>query len=141
MRQWQGRRDDLSVIAEEGLLTCQNVSYKVRGEMRRRPGLGDRLDDYGELATEWTDPFGTAYLIFRQASGSSATLRTYRLSDDTTTVVASALSTANRGCFARANGRLYFVNDFNPMQRIATGTDTAGTAGIVAPSGAMGSPT
>jgi hypothetical protein len=137
MREWQGRRDDLSVIAEEGLLTCQNVSFKVRGELRRRPGLGDRIDDYGILATEWSDPFGEAYLVFRR----STNLRTFKLSNTTSTPVTAALSSVNRGCFARANGRLYFVNDFDPMQRISTGDQAADTAGIVAPSGAIGSPT
>jgi hypothetical protein len=137
MRQWQGRRDDLSDIAEEGLMTAQNVSFKVSGELRRRPGLGERLDEYGQLATEWTDPYGHPYLVFRNGSG----LRTLLLDDGTVTVVASSLSTANRGCFARVNGRLYFTNDFNPMKRISQGDQSADSAGIVAPSSAIGTPT
>ncbi len=137
MRQWPGRRDDLSDIAEEGLKTAQNVSYKVGGEIRRRPGLSGRIDEAGILATEWSDAFGTAYVVINN----SGTLKTIKLSDGTETSVASGLNTGIRGCFARSNGRLYFVNDFNAMQRIASGDQAAGTAGISAPTAAIGAPT
>lgn len=136
MREWQGRRDDLSLIAEEGLLTAQNVSYKVGGEIRRRSGLANRIDEAGTLVTEWTDPFGTPYLVYNSGAG---TLRTVKISDGTETTVASSLSTT-RGCFSRSNGRLYFVNDFNAMQRVADGAQTAGVAGISAPAAAIGTP-
>lgn len=137
MREWQGRRDDLSVIAEEGLHTAQNVSYKVTGEIRRRSGLSGRIDQSGTLVTEWTDPFGTPYLVYNTGSGG---LRTVKISDGTETAVATGLSTA-RGCFSRSNGRLYFVNDFNAMQRVSTGDQATTTAGINAPLAAIGTPT
>ncbi len=136
MRQWQGMRADLSLIADEGLLTAQNVSYKVAGEVRRRSGLANRIDESGILVTEWSDPFGTPYLVYNSGAG---TLRTVKITDGTETTVASSLATT-RGCFSRSNGRLYFVNDFNAMQRVSTGDQTALTAGINAPLAAIGTP-
>ena len=138
MRDWPGVRADLSPVADEGLATAKNVSYKIGGELRRRAGLdGDNIVQAGaSLLTEWTDFFGTPYLVLSYAG----VLTTLRISDGTQTSVSSGLNTTTRGCFARANGRLYFVNDFNPMQRIAVGDVTAGVAGISAPSAAIGTP-
>ncbi len=137
MRQWPGVRADLTAISDEGLATAKNISFKVDGELRRRPGLdGDNtIAMGGELATEWSDPLGLSYYVFKNTS----TLTTVRISSGTQTTVASGLHT-NRGCFARANGRLYFTNDFNAMQRITDGTVTAGVAGISAPTIAITAP-
>ncbi len=139
MRQWSGRRDDLSVTAEEGLFTAQNCSFKVGGEVRRRPGLGDRVEWGGQLQTEWIDQFGAPYLVLKRSTGQ---FLTYKLTTGTTSIVSvSNLNTVNRGCFARSNGRLYFVNDFDPMKRVSTGTANLETAGISAPTAAIGTPT
>ncbi len=138
MRNWQGLREDLSVTSEDGMLTATNVSYKIIGELRRRPGLTGRLDESGTLVREWTDPFGAAYLVYNSGSG---TIRTVKLSDNSETTVASSLNTAIRGCFATSNGRLMFVNDFDAMQRIERGDATGGTVGIAAPTLAIGTPT
>lgn len=137
IKKWQGLRDDLSVVSDEGMLTAENVSYRVQGECRRRPGLSDRVDESGTLMTEWTDTFQSSFLVYN--SGSS-TLRTVRISDGTETTVITGKSSA-RGSFAKSNGRLYFANDFDPMSRLETGSGTAGTAGIVAPDTVIGSPT
>ena len=120
------------------MATAKNISFKVDGELRRRPGLdGDnRINMGGELLTEWSDFLGLAYYVIKY----STTLTSVRISSGTQTTVASGLS-ANRGCFARANGRLYFTNDFNAVQRITDGTVTAGVAGISAPSAAITAPT
>src|SRR4051812_37551559 len=124
MREWTGRRDDLSDTAEEGLKTAQNVSFKMSGEMRRRPGLGGRIDRSGILTTEWSDPFGVAYVV---VVGDTGAIYTIRLSTSASTAVKTGLNTANRGCFARSNGRLYFVNDFDAMQRVTDGTQATDT--------------
>jgi hypothetical protein len=137
MRDWQGIRADLTAVADDGLAMAKNVSFKVEGELRRRPGLDgdDIVGAGGELLTEWTDFLGLQYLMVKYTS----TLTSVRISSGTQTTVASGLH-SNRGCFARANGRLYFTNDFNAVQRITDGTVTAGVAGISAPSAAIGSP-
>lgn len=138
MRTWQGLREDLSVVAEEGMARAENVSYRVLGELRRRPGLGDKINEAGVLVTEWTDPFGAVYYVYNSGSG---TLRTVKVSDGTETTVVSSLNTANRGCFVKSNGRLMFVNDFDPMQRIERGNATGGSVGVAAPVLAIGTPT
>lgn len=137
MRTWQGYREDTSVVSDEGLLTAQNISFKVSGEIRRRPGLDGRVDQTGTLVTEWTDPFTTPYLVYNN-SGSLVSVNVLTTSGNT---LATALSTLQRGCFAKSNGRLYFTNDFNAMQRIERGNATAGTAGIAGPTAAIGTPT
>ncbi len=139
MREWPGVRADLSAIADEGLATAKNVSLRIGGEVRRRPGLDgdDRVNDGESLITEWTDPYGVPFLVGQQLG----VLTSVRVSDGTQTTLASGLGYANRGCFARANGRLYFTNDFNPMQRVSDGLSAAGVAGISAPAAAIGAPT
>jgi hypothetical protein len=137
MREWQGLREDLSVTAPDGLATATNLSLRVIGEARRRAGLAGRIDEAGVLVTEWTDPFGTGYLIFNNGSG---TLKSVRISDGTETSLATLLNANLRGCYAKSNGRLYFVNDFNPMQRFERGDTTGGVAGITAPTGSIGTP-
>lgn len=119
-------------------MTAKNLSFKVAGEAQRRPGLdGDnRIAESGLLVTEWTDFFGVPYLVFNN----SGTLKSVRISNGTETSLATGLNTGIRGCFARANGRLYFTNDFNAMQRVSEGDQTAGVAGISPPAAAIGSP-
>jgi hypothetical protein len=138
VREWQGLREDISDVAEDGLATATNLSYAIDGEIRRRPGFADRVDEAGTLVTEWTDPFGSGYLVYNTGAGS---LKTVKVSDTTETTIASSLNTANRGCYAKSNGRLYFVNDFDAMVRIERGDQTAGTVGIAAPTGTIGAPT
>ncbi len=138
MRNWQGLREDLSVVSEDGMARAENLSFLVQGELRRRPGLGSRINESGVLVTEWTDPFGTPYYAYNSGSG---TLTTVKVSDGTETTVISSLNTTNRGCFSKSNGRLYFVNDFDVMQRIERGDSTGTTVGIAAPTAAIGTPT
>src|SRR5690242_11172612 len=102
MKNWQGYREDLSVVAEDGMARAENVSFYVQGELRRRPGLAGKINEAGILVTEWTDPFGTPYYVFNSGSG---TLRAVKVSDGTETTVVSSLNTTNRGCFAKSNGR------------------------------------
>lgn len=138
MRAWDGIRADLSSVADEGHASLVNVSFLIGGELRRRPALdGDsRINEAGTLVSEWTDFFGVPYIVFNN----SGTLKSVKLSDGTETSLSTGLNTGIRGCFARSNGRLYFVNDFNAMQRIATGDQAAGSAGISAPAAAIGAP-
>ncbi len=138
MKTWQGLREDLSVVSDDGMARAENVSFQVQGELRRRPGLAGKINEAGILVQEWTDPFGTTYFVYNSGSG---TLRTVKVSDGTETTVVSSLNTTNRGCFAKSNGRIYFVNDFNAMQRIERGDSTGGSVGLAAPAAAIGTPT
>ncbi len=138
MRNWQGLREDLSVVAEDGLARAENVSYRVLGELRRRPGLGGKINESGTLVTEWTDPFGAVFYCYNSGSG---TIRTVKVSDGTETTVVSSINTTNRGCFAKSNGRLYFCNDFDVLQRVERGDSAGGSTGIAAPTAAIGTPT
>ncbi len=132
---WQGLRDDISVVSEEGMLTAQNVSFRISGEARRRPGLGTRVDESGVLSTDFQDRINNTYLVF---SGSAGTLRSVAVSDATETALKTALSTAYRGSFAKSNSRLYFTNDFDPMQVIERGDVACNEAGIAAPTSGTG---
>lgn len=138
MRQWQGLREDLSVVADEGLATATNLSFRIKGELRRRPGLAGKIAQNGILVAEWTDPFGTVYYIYNNGSGG---LVSVKVSDGTATTLVSGLNTTNRGCFAKSNGRVYFTNDFDAMQRIERGDSAGGLNGIAAPAAAIGTPT
>lgn len=138
MKEWQGLREDLSVVSPEGMAGATNVSFRLIGELRRRPGLAGKINEAGTLVTEWTDPFGNTFLIYNNGSGS---ITSVKISDGSESILASSLNTASRGCFAKSNGRLVFVNDFDAMRRVERGDQSAGTVGLAAPSGAIGSPT
>lgn len=56
------------------------------------------------------------------------------------TTLKSGLDTAYAGCFAKSQGRLYFVNDFNPMQVVERGDAACADAGIDYPTGTLGAP-
>lgn len=134
---WPGIRDDISALDPKGALTAQNVSFAVDGELRRRPGLGDRIDEGGVLVSEFQHPTLGAYAVFFTAAGA---LRAVNLSDNTEFTLASGLDTAYRGTFARSNGRLYFTNDFDVMQSVERGDVAARSAGIAGPVAAIGTP-
>ena len=134
---WPGIRDDLAATDARGALLAENVSFAVDGELRRRPGLGDRIAEAGILSSEFQHPTLGNYVVLLSSAGA---LKSVLLSDGTETSLKTGLNTGYRGCFARSNGRLYFVNDFDAMQRIERGDITCGTAGITGPTGAIGTP-
>lgn len=56
------------------------------------------------------------------------------------TQIASGLNTANRGCFAQANGQVYFTNNFDAV-KVWDGIDSAARdAGITGPAAQIGAP-
>lgn len=133
--QWQGIRDDVTIVGGDGMLEAQNCSFRIQGELRRRPGLGLRLDLGGVLSSEFTDRAGVNYVAFITSAGD---LKTLNLSDSTTATLKSALSTAYRGQFARSNQRLYYADDFDALQMVEMGNGAAAEAGIAAPSTGTG---
>ncbi len=139
MKNWQGVRADLSDVSDEGMATAQNVSYFVQGELRRRPGLSGRIDTGGSLVTEWTDPFGTVFYVYNTGV---ASLVSVKVSDNSSVTPSTLTAGMSRGCFAKSNGRLYFVNDFDGLNRIERGDVAAGgaQAGLAAPTAAPGAP-
>ncbi len=132
---WQGIRDDDTIVDGEGSLEAQNVSFRVNGELRRRPGLGQRLDLGGVLSAEFTDRAANTYVAFVTTSGQ---IKTLNLTDASTNTLKSSLSTAYRGQFARSGQRLYYADDFDPVQVIELGNSAALLAGIAAPTSGTG---
>jgi len=68
MRQWQGQRSDVPIIGEH-LLTAKNITFRVEGQVSRRPGrkflnaVGARtMISYGNA--------GTTYLVQVDSDGS-----------------------------------------------------------------------
>ena len=61
MRRWRGQRGDVPIVGGEHLLTAQNVSFDVQGQLSRRPGLtylngsgGDSLASFtAQLSGTW----------------------------------------------------------------------------------------
>lgn len=136
--QWQGLRDDVTVVGADGNLEAQNCSFRVQGELRRRPGLGTRLDLGGVLSSEFTDRAANTYAVFVTSAG---LIKSINLTDSTITTLKSALSTTYRGQFARSNQRLYYADDFDSVQVIELGNSSALVAGIAAPTTGVGTHT
>lgn len=133
--EWHGIRDDLTLVGVEGLLEAQNCSFRILGELRRRPGLGTRVDLGGVLSSEFTDRAANTYVAVVTSTGQ---IKTINLSDLTTATLKSSLSTAYRGVFARSNQRLYYADDFDKVQVIELGNSSALDAGIAAPTTGSG---
>lgn len=124
---WRGYDNSRSPIGDN-LEEANNISFRVRGELRRRPGLGLRkpLDaqSMGALATS------TGSWIVGNDAG---TLTGLDMDDDSTFTVASGLSATPRGNWTNAGGALYFTNGTDPIQVITAGDAVAADAGIAAP--------
>lgn len=69
MRQWTGTRDDLTDIDSDGLSVANNVSLRIGGELRRRPGLAERIAQSGILVAEFQQQGGDSYAIFLTSTG------------------------------------------------------------------------
>ncbi len=132
---WDGIRDDTTIVDGDGQLEAQNCSFRVTGELRRRPGLGARLDLGGVLSAEFTDRAANTYAAFVTSAG---LIKSLNLTDLTVTTLKSALSIAYRGMFARSGQRLYYADDFDPVQVIELGNSAALDAGISAPTSGTG---
>lgn len=136
MKDWRGYRDDLSPIGDN-LEKANNISFRVRGEIRRRPGLGLRkqltAQSMGALVTT-----AGSWIV----ANNGGTLTGYDLDNDTTFTVASGLAATPRGNWANAGGALYFTNGTDAIQAITDGGAASVDAGIAAPAGApvAGSP-
>lgn len=130
MRKWTGYHDEQVPIGDD-VDAAINVSYRERGALRRRYGLGTRLalnvDSLGALTTS-----ANSYLVGNNAG----TLVAYDLDANTTANVKTGLASTPRGVFANAGGKLYFTNGTDAIVAIAAGTGTAPNAGIAAPAGA-----
>lgn len=133
---WPGIRDDTTTIGE-GLLSAQNVSYFVDGELRRRSALADRLDAGGQLVIEHNHPVaGNSLVAFTTGGALTGT----SLAGGATTTLKSGMNATFRGCFAKHNGRVYFTNDFDKPQVIERADVACANAGIPAPTTTMGAP-
>lgn len=136
MKEWHGYRDDLAKIGDN-IDESQNISFRVKGELRRRPGLGLKkqltAQSMGAIVTD-----SGSWIV----ANNGGTLTGYDLDNDTTFTVASGLTSSPRGNWANANGQLYFSNGVDPVQVISDGATAAQDAGITGPASASsaGSP-
>lgn len=138
MNEWHGIRDDVTTVSDVGMQEAQNCSFRTQGELRRRPGLGTRLNLSGVLSREFVDRSTNVYEVFITSLGA---IKSIALSDSTITTLKSSLSTAYRGQFALSNQRLYYTDDFDRMQVVELGNSAALDAGIAAPTTGSGTAT
>lgn len=135
---WYGVRDDTKATDTQGAAEALNISFSIDGELRRRIGLANRITHDGMLSTEHTHPTAGNFLISYNSVGS---LKSVNLATNVINTLKTGLDTVYRGTFTRSNGRVYYTNDFNKMQSIDRGDDSAYDVGIDAPVGAIGAPT
>lgn len=122
-------RQDTTDIGS-GLTIAQNVSYAVNGELRRRPGLGERFALSTNQMSYFSDDVGS-YII----GHSGTTLKSINLDTAAVTTLKSGLD-VGRGSFASANGAMYYANGIQAVQVMYDGTSASYNAGIVAPASA-----
>ncbi len=128
MRTWAGYADDTSNIGTNPVI-ADNVSLRVRGQISRRPCLGDKItltaQSLGALETT-----SGSWL----AANNAGTLTSYNLGTDVTFTLKSGLASTPRGNWANAGGQLYFTNGTDAIQVISQGSSVALAAGITGPS-------
>jgi len=127
LRDWNGYRDDEASIGD-ALHVADNVSFRVKRQIMRRPGLGARKT----LTAQSMGALETSSDIWIVANN-GGTLTGLDLSDDSTFTVKSGLSATPRGNWANAGGQLYFTNGSDAIQVIKSGAAAANAAGIAAP--------
>lgn len=65
---WQGLDPDASIVGPVPVV-ADNVSFRVRGELRRRPGLGTRIAQTGINVGLLRDPQLGDFLVFLTDTG------------------------------------------------------------------------
>ncbi len=136
MRTWRGYADDTTNIGTDPVV-ADNVSLRVRGQLSRRPCLGDKItltaQSLGALETT-----SGSWL----AANNAGTLTSYNLGTDVSFTLASGLASTPRGNWTNAGGQLYFTNGTDAIKVIGQGSAVAQDAGITGPSAApsAGSP-
>jgi len=130
MRTWHGYANDTSDIGNDPL-SVDNISLRVKGQLSRRPCMGDKISlnaqSLGALETT-----SGSWL----AANNAGTLTSYNLGTDTPFTLKSGLAATPRGNWANAGGQLYFTNGTDAIQVISQGSSVALAAGITGPASA-----
>lgn len=69
MRNWVGVENNVSDVGSEALATAESVSFRVIGELRRRPGLTKETTEGGLYLTHITTPVAGPSLVTVQSDG------------------------------------------------------------------------
>ncbi len=69
MREWEAIRDDLSDVGSNALKVAESVSFRVRGELRRRSGLTKQATEGGLFITHINTPVAGSSLVVVQSDG------------------------------------------------------------------------
>lgn len=139
MAQWQGMRQDTASLDGDGHQEVVNASFYVEGELRRRPGKSNRIAFGGDSMTGFKDSNGNwMILLFDQSAGTIKAAQP--VGGATVNTLATGLGTSYNGNWAIANGRAYFAAQGTNIQVVEDATGSAGSAGITAPSSAIGTP-
>lgn len=127
MRVWRGYADDTADIGTDPVVV-DNCSLRVRGQLSRRPCLGDKItftvQSLGALETS-----SGSWL----AGNNAGTLSSYNLGTDAAFTLASGLAATPRGNWTNSGGQLYFTNGTDAIKVIGQGNAVAQDAGIVGP--------
>ncbi len=136
MRTWYGYADDTANIGTSPVV-ADNVTFRVRGQVGRRPCLGDKIS----LTAQSLGALETTSGSWLTANN-AGTLTSYNLGTDVSFTLKSGLSATPRGNWANAGGQLYFTNGVDAVQVIGQGSAVAQAAGITGPASApsAGSP-
>jgi hypothetical protein len=132
MRQWSGMHDG-SLPVGNGLTTVRNVSFHRDGLCSRRPQLTTRYDLDAVVIQGLTHPLAGSFLVSADGAGA---LVGCKLSDGTTTSLATGLNYDIPGTLTNHQAKLYYNNDFDSPVRMERGDLAAATAGISAPASA-----
>ncbi len=127
MRTWRGYADDTTNIGTDPVLV-DNCSLRVRGQLSRRPCLGDKIS----LAAQSLGALETTSGSWL-AANNAGTLTSYNLGTDVSFTLKSGLASTPRGNWANAGGQLYFTNGTDAIQVISQGSAVALAAGITGP--------
>lgn len=132
MRKWSGTHDGSAPVGN-GLTTVRNASFHREGICARRPQLQTRYDLDAVVIQGLTHPLGGSFLVSADGTGN---LIGSKLSDGTTTTLATGLSADIAGTLTNHQAKLYYNNDFDDPKRMERGDLAAVTAGIDAPASA-----
>lgn len=124
---WEGI-DDGATDVGPGWDMLENATLYVKGECRRRPGFGGRVNLSSAVVRTATELGNYAILATAAGSVLSVTQSTGSVAS-----LATGLNTTNWPTFASVNGRMYYANGVDTVRVTDDGTNFR-AAGITAPS-------
>lgn len=64
MRRWVGQRSDVPIVGGDHMLTAQNISFDVQGQIERRPGLTYFASNGATSMASFTAQLSGSFIIF-----------------------------------------------------------------------------